>query len=305
MYSPSRGVSLLGIMLLAGILAGCQDARMTGPERQGKLEPKAEQSAASRAALATGEAGGEIPAWISGLSAGKQRGVSGAEGIALPPQIESMLGATLSPGFTRSETPPQIEIRDVRLGKDALSVDRPDQLSRQPGAESHTAWRVNPGVNGKLSILRGDDRCDDPTVIIPPPECDPDYGNPSLPPPSDSTSLPPPGPEPWYFQGGSRVIPWGFGDYIDFRSFTYASKSIAYISVTGYSFIDGWPVASGHDWASPGNMVGAGWTYDAWWNGYARHYEQLGVHRVVDTGPHYLDGVFDFTFETGDFYYSF
>lgn len=77
----------------------------------------------------------------------------------------------------------------------------------------------------------------------------------------------------------------GHNDYIDFGSFTSASKVIDYVDVTGFSFIDGLPMAVLFDDAT--KTAAVAWTYDAWFYGYGQWHVQIGDHVLFDTDPGY------------------
>lgn len=90
---------------------------------------------------------GAVPDGLLGLTAGRQQGARSVDGEAVPAWIESMLEAELSEGYSASAAPRRLEIRDVRLGVDALTVIRPDRPPYEPGQNSQVAWSLAGGTS--------------------------------------------------------------------------------------------------------------------------------------------------------------
>lgn len=194
---------------------------------------------------------------------------------------------------------PPRRIGTPRFGRDIAVQDRPGRLPVKPGMRGRAAWQLRaPGAGGTAQpepLALTAEECPPDALIcedtLPPP-----------PPPDDTLPPPPPPPPPpptLYYGGGSFVSVWGFGDYVDFGSYTWASEPVDWLYVEGYSFGDGWYLLGLAQGATNSTFVGVGWTYDAWWNGYRCWYEQAGYHEIADpdwNGLYYAwgSGAFDY-----------
>lgn len=215
-------IPVLAALLI--VVAGCDQGTVAGLEEDGGAPGSPTMHVADEAA-SVDHLAGAVPDGLLDLTAGRQRGARSVDGEAVPAWIESMLEVELPEGYSVSDTPRRPEIRDVRLRTDALNVIRPDRSPYENPPPPD-----DPPDPGNPPII-----C--PETVGAHGDCPPIEDPPEPPPPPPP---PPPGEDPLYIQGGSYVMRYGWNDMVDFGSYTVTSRPVAYLSVTGFSFIDGW-----------------------------------------------------------------